>query len=58
MFTKLSNWFRRRDKLSELEQYILSKDPQTIEDIEHWTRMYDLRPRFVVHHLMPVAKDF
>lgn len=45
----------RRPRLSELEEYILSKDPKSPQDVEYWTRMYDLRPHFVTHHLMPVA---
>ncbi len=26
---------------SELEQYIVSKRPQTVEEIDHWTRQFD-----------------
>lgn len=26
---------------SELEQYIISKNPQSIADIDHWTRQFD-----------------
>jgi hypothetical protein len=55
MFDKLMELLRPSEKFSDLEEYILSKNPQTCEDVEYWTRMYDLRPRFVTHALMPVA---
>lgn len=55
MMTKLKQWFSKKNQLSDLEQYILSKNPQTNEDVEYWTRMYDLRPTFVTHHLMPMG---
>ena len=55
MLSKLANWFSPSPKLSDLEEYILSKNPQTNEDVEYWTRMYDLRPKFVTNNLMPLA---
>ena len=55
MFDKLMNFLRPDPKLSELEEYIMSKNPQTCEDVEYWTRMYDLRPKFVTNYLMPMA---
>jgi hypothetical protein len=55
MFDKIMNFLYPSEKLSDLEQYILSKNPQTVQDVEYWTRMYDLRPRFVTNHLMPMA---
>lgn len=53
MLSKLSQWFEPKKRLSDLEEYIMSKNPQTCEDVEYWTRMYDLRPKFVTHYLMP-----
>lgn len=40
-------WAFGPNKISMLEQYVLSKNPQTIADVEHWARMYDLRSEFV-----------
>lgn len=53
MFDKLMDLLRPSEKFSELEEYILSKNPTSVQDVEYWTRMYDLRPRFVTHALMP-----
>jgi len=55
MLSKLKQWFEPKNRLSDLEEYILSKNPQTCEDVEYWTRNYDLRPKFVTDHLMPAG---
>ena len=53
MLKEIKEFFTPKVRVSELEEYILSKNPQTCEDVEHWTRVYDLRPKFVTHYLMP-----
>ena len=55
MLEKLKAFFTPEPAKSELEEYILSKNPTSCEDVEYWTRMYDLRPRFVTHRMMPQA---
>lgn len=53
LIDKIKEFFTPKARISELEEYILSKSPQTCEDVEYWTRMYDLRPKFITHYLMP-----
>jgi len=48
MFDKIMGFFAPETK-SELEEYILSKNPTTGADVEYWIRMYDLRPSFATH---------
>lgn len=55
MFQKIKEFFTPKPALSDLEQYILSKNPTTPQDVEYWTRMYDLRPSFITHSLMPLG---
>lgn len=30
---------------TDLERYIISKNPTSVAEIEHWTKVYDLRQR-------------
>jgi hypothetical protein len=55
MLKEIKEFFTPKPTVSELEEYILSKNPQTCEDVEYWTKMYDLRPKFVLSHLMPAT---
>ena len=55
MFKAIKEFFTPEPAMSDLEEYILSKNPTSGQDVEYWTRMYDLRPRFVTHSLMPLA---
>ena len=48
MLTQLSEYFDRLFSLSkhsqygnELEKFIVSKHPQSVEDVEYWTRRYE-----------------
>lgn len=36
--SKISNLFKQK---SELEQFILSKNPSNAGDVEHWTRVFN-----------------
>jgi len=38
ILSKLSTLFRQR---SQLEQFILSKNPSNASDVDHWTRVYN-----------------
>ena len=58
MFEKIKAFFTLEPTKSELEEYILSKNPSSIQDIEYWTRMYDIRPRFITHRLLPQVGVF
>ena len=58
MLDKIKAFFTPEPAKSELEAYILSKNPTSGEDVEYWTRMYDLRPRFITHRLMPTVGMF
>lgn len=40
-FTKLFGQLSQTTYGSELEQYIVSKCPQSTEEIEHWARQFD-----------------
>jgi hypothetical protein len=38
----LSKWFDNLFKQkSELEQFIISKNPMTASDVDHWTRVFN-----------------
>ena len=39
MFAKLKQWFQKNPK-SDLEAYIISKNPQNAADVDHWVRYY------------------
>jgi hypothetical protein len=48
MLTQLSSYFSKMFDTqkhsqygSELEQYIVSKHPQSVAEIDHWTRQFD-----------------
>jgi hypothetical protein len=38
ILSKLSNLFRQR---SQLEEFILSKNPLSASDVDHWTRVFN-----------------
>ena len=38
ILSKLSSLFKQR---SQLEEFILSKNPSTASDVDHWTRVYN-----------------
>lgn len=40
MFNKLINWFNQ-PKQTELEAFIVSKNPQNEAEVEYWSRWYD-----------------
>lgn len=40
-FTKMFNTPKQATYGSELEQYIVSKGPQSVAEIDHWTRQFD-----------------
>jgi len=37
ILSKFSNFFKQK---SQLEQFILSKNPMNSSDVDHWTRRY------------------
>jgi len=39
-FLKFFSFLFKRDESSPLEDYIVSKNPQSLSDVEHWTRRY------------------
>jgi len=41
MFQKFINWFSRTPQ-QEVERFIISKNPQSPADVDHWLRQYDL----------------
>ena len=48
MLTKLAAFFTKVFNIkdtatygSELEQYVVSKGPQSVAEIEHWTKQFD-----------------
>lgn len=41
-FTKMFDSFQQPQTYqSELERYIVSKNPQTTHDVDYWTKQYD-----------------
>ena len=38
ILSKISNLFKQK---SQLEQFILSKNPVTAGDVDHWTRVFN-----------------
>ena len=40
-FTKMFDTQKHSQYGSELEQYIVSKRPQSVAEIDHWTRQFD-----------------
>lgn len=38
MFTKIINWFKKQP--SELELYIISKNPSNAAEVDYWTVRY------------------
>lgn len=48
LIQKIAEYFKSftessQDYRSGLEQFILSKNPTSIEDVEYWTRQFDLK---------------
>ena len=41
LLERLAEMFPKQDYQSRLEQYIASKYPQSVADVEHWARHYD-----------------
>lgn len=33
--------FGKRDYSTDLEKFVVSKKPQTIKEVEHWSRVFD-----------------
>lgn len=40
MFRKLIQWFQKSQTQSDLERFIISKNPTNAADVDHWTREY------------------
>lgn len=40
-FNKIFDMQKQPTYGSELEQYIVSKGPQSVAEIDHWTKQYD-----------------
>jgi hypothetical protein len=43
IITAVKNCFKPKTYASELEAFIISKNPASGADIDHWTRVYDQR---------------
>jgi hypothetical protein len=49
MFNKYKWMIGPSVKISMLEQYVLSKNPSTLEDINYWGNRYNLSNEFITN---------
>ena len=43
LLERLAEMFPGQDYQTRLDQFIASKHPQSVADVEHWQRQYDTR---------------
>ena len=41
MFKKLIEWLNPNQQQSSLENFIISKNPTSVAEVEYWTKWYD-----------------
>ena len=41
MLTKIIKWFTSNSEQSQLERFIISKNPTNAAEVEYWTREYE-----------------
>ena len=55
MLNKIKDFFASQSAKSDLEQYILSKNPTSCQDVEYWIRQYDQRPNTMITHMFALG---
>lgn len=45
LIKRIFNFFDTESQTTPFEEYILSKSPQSIYDVDYWTRQYDRNKR-------------